>query len=210
MSRGRPFLVVGVTGGPGTGKSTVAQLLTEFKAVVVDADHIAHEMIQPKKLGWRKVLQLFGDEIANSDGTIHRKKLAARIFGDEAARRQLEAIVHPRVLRRINERLERLRKNKRVHVVVLDVPLLIEARMNTMVDALVVVTARPQVQRQRLRARGWSEEEMTQRMAAQWDLSAKAALADYVIDTSDGLAATTTQVGALWLKLLEHPRKRRG
>ena len=210
MGRSKPRLVIGVTGGPGTGKSTVAGMLGELKAVVLDADRLAHEAMQPKKLAWRHVLRAFGEGIANPDGTINRKKLAARVFGDEAARRQLEAIVHPRVIRGVNERLERLRKNKRVHLVVLDVPLLVEAGMNGMVDALVVVTARSAVQRARLQARGWSEEEIKRRIGAQMDLSAKAALADYVVDTSEGIEATRTQVRALWLKLAERKPKRRG
>jgi dephospho-CoA kinase len=210
MGRGKPMLVVGVTGGPGTGKSTVAGILEEWKAVVLDADHLAHEVMEPQKLAWRQTLQLFGDEIANADRTINRKKLAARIFRDDQARRQLEAIVHPRVVRRIQECLDRLEKNKRVHLVVLDVPLLIEAGMQGLVDALIVVTAKPAVQRQRLMARGWSEEEIARRIGAQMALSAKVALADYVIDTSQGLAATRTQLETLWQKLEQHKRKRRG
>ena len=210
MSRGKPMLVLGITGGPGTGKSTVAQMLDEFKAVVIDADQLAHEVIQPHKLAWRQVVQTFGDAVTNPDGSIHRKKLAARVFGDESARHQLEAIIHPRVMRRVNERLARLKKNARVRVVVLDVPLLLEAGMSDMVDVLVVVTAKTTVQRARLAARGWSEEEIARRISAQMELSAKAALADVVIDTSESLTSTRKQVGALWQTLAERKPKRRG
>ncbi len=193
------MLVIGVTGGVGTGKSTVASMLKRLGAVVLDADELAHQVMEPKRLAWRQIVKTFGQDVLNEDQTINRRQLAAVVFRDEAKRKQLESIVHPQVLRRINVDLRRLRRIRSVRVVVLDVPLLLEVGAQDLVDALVVVTAPPAVQRERLQAKyGWSEEEIQERITAQWEVSAKVALADVVIDNSDGVETTRTQVKRLW------------
>jgi len=204
------MIVIGLTGGIGTGKSTVARMFAEHGAVVIDADQIAHEVIEPKRLAWRKIIKTFGEEFLNEDQTINRKMLGRLVFRDAQARQQLETIVHPQVIRRVRQQLHRLGRDRRVKVVVLDVPLLVETSSQSLVDALVVVTAPPEVQRQRLRERGLSEQEVATRTAAQWDVTAKAALADYVVDNSDGLEQTWRQVKRLWSKLLETKHRRHG
>ena len=200
------MVVIGVTGGVGTGKSTVADLFHAFGAAVLDADAIAHELMEPTGLVWRKIVQAFGEEVLNRDGTINRARLASIVFSDRKRRRELEAIVHPQVLRRITQALRRLRSleaPRRVRAVVLDIPLLVETGTQRMVDVLVVVTAPPKIQRERLqRQHGWSDEEVSRRVAAQWGVSAKAALADYVVDNGDGRGATRTQVKRIWNRLL--------
>jgi dephospho-CoA kinase len=203
------MIVIGVTGGIGTGKSTVAGMFRQLGAVVLDADVIAHQVMEPKRLAWRRIVQAFGEEVVNDDETIDRRKLSEVVFQSTEARRRLERIVHPPVLREIRRRLHELRRSRRTWAVVLDVPLLIEAGAQALVDALVVVTAPPEIQRERLRVKhGWSDEELEARRTAQMELSAKVALADYVVDNADGVEATRTQVKRLWEQL--GPQDRRG
>ena len=199
------MIVIGVTGGLGTGKSTVARMFQRLGAAVLDADAIAHEAMAPRRLAWRQVVRAFGAAVLNPDQTVNRARLAQRVFRDEQARRRLERIIHPQVLRELRQRMGRLRRARRVRAVVLDVPLLIEAGGAGVVDALVVVTAPPEVQRRRLaRRHGWRAEETKRRILAQWDLAAKAALADDVVDNSDGVDATRTQVKRIWRRLVPH------
>ena len=197
------MVVIGLTGSVGTGKSTVAGMFHRLGAQVLDADAIAHQLLEPKRLGWRRVVRTFGESILNDDQTINRAALARIVFRNKARRRQLEAILHPQVLRRIKQELCLARHSGRVPAIVLDVPLLVEAGAQRLVDALIVVTAPAAAQRARLAQRhGWSEDEIEARIRAQWELSAKAALADYVIDNSDGVDATRTQVRRIWNQLV--------
>jgi dephospho-CoA kinase len=219
------MVVIGLTGGLGTGKTTVARMFERLGAVVLDADRLAHRAMEPKRLAWRQIVKTFGPDVLNEDETINRRWLADRVFQDEEARRQLEAIVHPRVLRYLADQIKRLahghdpsgplarertsrkRKSRPVKVVVLDVPLLLEANAQRLADVVVVVTAPPEVQRQRLLARGMSETEIERRIAAQWDVSAKVALADCVVDNSDGLEQTRRQVTQAWNRLQKARRR---
>ena len=205
------MIILGLTGGVGTGKSTVAKMFQDLKATVLDADRIAHDVMEPRKLAWRKILERFGEDLVHSedDVRINRKKLAARVFNDPEALRDLEEIIHPRVLREIGDRLHRLKRNRRIRVVVLDVPLLFETESQSMADKVVVVNALPEATRVRLQKRGMSQEDATRREAAQWDLSAKVALADFVIDNSGGLAQTRRQVRELWDQLVVNTRHKR-
>jgi len=202
------MVVVGLTGGLGTGKSTVAKMFGDLGAVVLDADRIAHEVMEPKKLAWRAIVKQFGEGILNEDQTINRRWLAAWVFRDPQQRRRLEEIVHPRVLHDIKQRLHRLSRNRRLRLAVLDVPLLIESGVPRLVDAVVVVTAPPEVQRRRLTARGMSEEEINARAAAQWELARKTAVADHVVDNADGLEQTRRQVKQLWNQLTAASKRR--
>lgn len=196
------MVVIGVTGGLGTGKSTVAGMFRQLGAVVLDADTIAHQVMEPKRLAWRQIVDTFGPGILNEDLTVNRQRLAAIVFHDEERRRRLEQIIHPRVLREFRAGVRRATRSRRAPAVVLDVPLLVEAGARHLVEALVVVTAPPDVQRERLRAQhGWSDADIGARMGAQWELSAKVALADYVVDNSDGVGATRTQVKRIWNQL---------
>ena len=219
------MIVIGLTGGLGTGKTTVAHMFERLRAVVLDADRLAHRAMEPKRLAWRNIVKAFGPDVLNEDDTINRRWLAERVFQDEGARRQLEAIVHPRVLRFLADQIKRLahghdpsgplarektskkRKSRRVKAVVLDVPLLLEANVQRLADAVVVVTAPPKVQRLRLLARGMSETDIERRVAAQWDVSAKVAMADFVVDNSDGLERTRRQVTQAWNRLKKARRR---
>ncbi len=204
------MMVIGVTGSVGTGKSTVARMLGKLGAVVIDADQVAHEVMEPNRPAWRAIVKAFGQGLLQADGTLNRRRLAGRVFRDANARRRLEAIVHPRVIRAVNARLRTLSRNPRVRVVVLDVPLLVEAGMRGLVDTLVVVTATSAVQRRRLRARGYSAREVARRANAQWTLSAKVGLADVVVNNSSGVDQTWRQVKRLWNQRQGTKRRHRG
>ena len=202
------MVVIGVTGGVGTGKSTVAKMFKELGAVVLDADAIAHQLMEPKRLCWRRVVDAFGEEVLNEDQSINRRRLAEIVFGDVQRRRDLEAIIHPQVLRQIKQRLHRLGRSRRVRAVVLDVPLLVEVDAQGMADALVVVTAPRDVQLERLAHRYGEPGEAQARIEAQMELSAKAALADVVVDNAGTLDATRTQVKRIWEQLVPSHKHR--
>ena len=203
------MVVIGVTGGVGTGKSTVAGMFHRLGAAALDADAIAHRLMEPKRLAWRRIVAAFGREVLNQDDTVNRRRLAAVVFQDQERRRRLEAILHPGVMRQIRRQLHRLRRLRRVKAVVLDIPLLVEVGAQGLVEVLVVVTAPPSVQRARVkRQHGWTDEEIDARNRAQLEPSAKAALADYVVDNADGVDATRTQVRRIW-QTLEPLRLRR-
>ena len=198
----KPMVVIGVTGAIGTGKSTVARMFNELGANVLDADAMAHEVMEPNRLAWREIVKTFGRDVLNADQTVNRKRLATLVFRDVQRRERLEAIVHPRVIKAIAQQVRRLARSRRTRAVVVDVPLLVEVGAQKLVDVLVVVTAPPDIQRTRLKDRqGWSDEEIRARIDAQWELSAKVALADYVVDNSDGVDATRTQVKRIWNQL---------
>ena len=193
------MVVIGVTGGVGTGKTTVAKIFAQLGASVLDADAIAHRLMEPKRLAWRRIVAAFGEGILNADQTINRRKLAAVVFTDPGKRRRLEQIVHPQVFRQMKRQLHVLRRRRGVPAAVLDIPLLVEAGAREMVDTLVVVTAPPEVQWRRVAKRfDNNQEEFNARTAAQIDLEAKAALADYVVDNANGVEHTRRQVKAIW------------
>jgi dephospho-CoA kinase len=193
--------VIGLTGGLGTGKTTVARMFRALGAAVIDADRLAHRALgrgQPAA-AWAK--QRLGAGALKPDGSVDRRALAAAVFADPATRRSLERLVHPQVLRDTRARIRLLRKSGRAKVVVLDVPLLFEAKMDRLADQTVVVFARPAIQRQRLLRDGWTAHDIAARTAAQWNLSAKVALADHVVDNSGRVEHTRGQVRRIWKRL---------
>lgn len=191
--------VVGLTGGMGSGKSTVARLLAELGAAVIDADEIAREVVEPGEPALDEIAQRFGHEVLRPDGALDRRALATVVFGDDEARADLEAITHPRIHTRIRERLE---GHAHGRVVVLDHPLLVETGQHRHVDAVVVVTAPLETRVERLAAgRDIAPEDARARIRAQSDDDARLAVADHVIDNSGDLRALEVQVEALWRKL---------
>ena len=201
------MIVIGVTGGVGTGKSTVAKMLGDLGARVLDADAIAHESMRPGMLAWRRIVETFGEAVVHPDRTINRQQLARIVFDDPEARRRLEAIVHPQVIKEVKRRLHAWQKHGRHLVVALDVPLLLEAGLDALVDVVVVVRADPAVQRARLAdGRGWSAAEIARRVNAQWSLAVKEERADAVVENSGRLSETRRQVTQLWKKRCVVPR----
>lgn len=198
------MIVIGVTGGVGTGKSTVARIFKQKGAVVIDADRIAHELMEPGTPVYRRIRRLFGDEVIGPRGRMDRKKLGARVFHNPRQMRQLTGILHPAVRRKIQEEFRRLRRRKPDSVVVLDIPLLVEAGSAYRTDALVVVSAPAAVAAGRLRRRsGWSPEEIRRRGSFQMPLRQKEKQADFVVNNSGGLSSTRRQVLRIWKRIVK-------
>jgi dephospho-CoA kinase len=190
-------LLVGLTGGIGSGKSTVARLLEKRGAVVFDADLLAREAVEPGTPGHAAVIERFGADVLAPGGELDREALASIVFADPAARRDLEQIVHPEVRRLFAEGSEAYRDTDRV--VVFSAPLLVETGMHTAFEVLVVVSATVATQIERLmRQRGMSEPSIRARIDAQAPLEDKAAAADILVDNEGSLDELESQVEQLW------------
>jgi len=193
------MIIIGLTGGVGTGKSTVADIFKQLGAVVMDADGIAHELMRKGTPVWRAVRRAFGAGISSPTGQIDRKRLGALVFNDPRKLARLCQIVHPAVRRRFRELTRAIGRTKRGATVVWDIPLLIEAGPIYKVDALVVVSAPFQVAARRLRDRsGWSSTEVKKRQSFQMPLKKKERLADFVVYNNGSLTATRRQVVHIW------------
>jgi dephospho-CoA kinase len=190
-------LLVGLTGGIGSGKSTVARLLEKLGAVVFDADLLAREAVEPGTPGHAAVIERFGADVLAPGGELDREALASIVFADPAARRDLEQIVHPEVRRLFAEGSDAYRDSDRV--VVFSAPLLVETGMHTAFEVLVVVSATIATQIERLmRQRGMSEPSIRARIDAQAPLEDKAAAADFLVDNEGSLDELESQVEQLW------------
>jgi len=194
-------IVIGLSGGIASGKSTVARLLEANGAEVIDADRIGHEVLGPSGAAREPVLARFGPAVADPDGGIDRTKLGAIVFADPVARRDLEAISHPAIYAEIQQRLSEARPAGTI--VVIDAPLLVETGRGQTVGmvALVVVAATPAQQLERAVARGTPAERATAVIAAQATLSEKMAAADYIIDNRGSLDQLSAGVETLWADL---------
>ncbi|MCI1279794.1 MAG: dephospho-CoA kinase [Nitrospira sp.] len=177
------MILVGLTGGIATGKSTVANMFERCGAVVIDADALAHQVVEPGKPAWRAIIETFGKAVLNPDRTLNRQALGAVVFRSRTKLRRLEQIIHPRVARE-QARLTRqaARKDPKA-VVIYDVPLLYEAGIDKRVDRVIVVTADRETQIARLKKRnGFTRTEALRRIRSQMPLKEKAAAADYLLD----------------------------
>ena len=191
------MLLVGLTGGIGSGKSTVASMLEARGAVVFDADEFARRAIDPGTPGHSLVVEAFGPDLLDEDGAVNREALAATVFRDPEARRRLERIVHPEVARLFGASLEPYRDTDRV--VVYSVPLLVEAGLRSAFDVVVVVTASEEGRVARLAVdRGMSEESARARIRAQVSDEERLEAADHVLKNDGTLGELERQVDALW------------
>jgi dephospho-CoA kinase len=190
--------LIGLTGNIGTGKSTVAAMLAELGAEVIDADRVAHEVMQAGTLAHRRIVEAFGLEVLDPDGEIDRARLGAIVFADPAALMRLEALVHPATLEAISRRVAATSAD----VVVVEAIKLIESGIADGCDSVWVTTCRPEQQVHRIvGGRGLSRAQAEQRVRAQPPQEEKIARADVVIDTAGSLSRTRAQVQAAWERL---------
>lgn len=188
------MLRIGLTGGLGTGKSTVARMFAECGWPVIDADAVVHQLLGAGTPTTTEVVATFGAEAQAADGSIDRARLGAIVFADAAKRMQLEAIVHP-VVRAEMERQAAALAKKKAKVCLLDIPLLFESGYDWQLDAIIVVACDPITQLARCRAKfGWTDEEARRRIATQLPLTEKIKHATCVIENSGPLDATRDQV----------------
>ena len=199
------MLLVGLTGGIGSGKSTVARLLDRHGAVVIDADQLAREAVASGTEGFRRVVETFGPEVVRPDGDLDRTALATIVFEDPQRKAALEAIVHPEVARLFAERLEPYRDSDEVVVYV--TPLLVERGLSSAFDVVVVVTASPHLRVSRVASdRGLHPDDVRRRMAAQTTDERRAEVADVLLDNDGTLAELGAQVDRLWPELVARAR----
>jgi dephospho-CoA kinase len=206
--------LVALTGGIASGKSTIARRLAAHGAAVVDADQVVRDVQQPGSPVLEEIAVEFGDDVLRTDGSLDRAKLAARVFGDPEAVARLNAIVHPAVRAESQRRFDEAFVSDPAAVVVYDVPLLAEARLDDPWDLIVVAHAPAEVRRHRLmELRGLSESEATARIASQVSDDDRLRLADVVLETAGELGDTMAQADRLWDELprrIEDRRARRG
>jgi dephospho-CoA kinase len=193
------MLKVGLTGGIGTGKSEVARRLAGYGALLIDADQIARQVVEPGTAGLAQVVGVFGTGVLADNGTLDRQQLGEIVFSDPELRAKLNAIVHPLVGTRIRELEQEADPGA---IVVEDIPLIAENDMAGFFDLIVVVDVPPQAQEDRLaRGRGMTQEQAAARMAAQATREQRLAIADIVLDNSGSLAELDREVGDLWAEL---------
>ncbi|KFM98788.1 dephospho-CoA kinase [Bacillus clarus] len=187
-------IVIGLTGGIASGKSTVSQMFCELNIPVIDADIIAREVVEQGKSAYNKIVEVFGKEVLKEDGELDRPKLGSIVFHNEEKRLQLNQIVHPAVREEMNAQKDMYLKEG-MQAVVLDIPLLFESKLTNLVDRVLVVAVTPSVQLERLMKRnGFSEEEAKARIHSQMPLGEKVTLADKVIYNDGTIAEAKTQL----------------
>jgi dephospho-CoA kinase len=195
------MLRLGLTGGIASGKSAVAAMLRELGFAVLDADSLAHRLIEPGQPAYNDILQEFGPAMVAPDGHVDRAKLSAIVFVDRARLDRLNAIVHPRVAEVVFRQFEEWQRNGTRDAAFVEAALLIESGIHKKLDGLVVAWCKPEQQLERLVARGLSEAEARRRVAAQLPVEQKLRLATEKIDCSGSLEETHRQVEALATKL---------
>ena len=199
------MVVIGLTGGFGSGKSTVAGMLRDLGARVIDADKVAHQLYQPGTPAFDEVVRAFGREIVGEKGEIDRKKLGQKVFGNPQALKRLNAILHPRIARRIEEVLAGWR-GEGVKAAVVEAALLLEASWAPLVDQVWVTVASEGKVKERLRAsKDLSEAEVEARLAAQMPVGEKTKGADVVISTDGTLDQVREEVERQWRRLVREP-----
>ena len=201
------MLRLGLTGGIASGKTAVAAMLREMGFAVLDADSLAHKLIEPGQPAYDEVVRAFGTSILDTGDRIDRAKLAAIVFDDSAQLVRLNALLHPRVETVIHQQLAEWSRNGTRDAAFVEAALLVEAGYHKNLDGLVVTWCRPEQQLERLRARGFSDQDARRRMAAQLPVAEKLRFATEKIDCSGSLEDTRTQVAALAAKLRRPSKK---
>jgi dephospho-CoA kinase len=195
------MLIIGLTGGIGTGKSTVAQVLEEQGVPVLSADLVGHEVYQPGRPAFHELVNAFGSEIVAEDGTIDRKKLGGKVFADPKELARLNAIVHPRMKGMMREKMQELQRAGE-RVAVIEAAILFEAKWDDLADEVWVTVAPPEVAARRVAERsGLAQEQVMERIRAQMSNEERSRRATVIIDTSGDMESTRRQALENWQAL---------
>jgi len=185
------MLIVGLTGGVASGKTAVSKVLKEEGAYIIDADQIARELVQPHTPAWNELIRAFGQEILQEDGSIHRKRLADKVFAEPEQRKLLNQILHPRIKEEMDRRAKAIGEKDPEAIVVIDAPLLVELGEHREMDKLIVVTTTQMQQVERLKDRdGTGPDEALRIVSSQMPMEEKLRFADYVIQNEGPLEET--------------------
>jgi len=195
---------VGLTGGIGAGKSTVADLFSQKGAVVIRSDELARQVIEPQTPGFQQVIDRFGEDFVNYEGYIDRAKLAQTVFQDDAALKDLENIVHPLVRSKTNQIID---QHTSETIIVNEIPLLLEKKMESLFDFLVIVISSEKNRLERLSQRGLTTEQATARMSKQVSDDERKAAADFLIVNDGNLDQLEADVEKIWQTLQERSFK---
>jgi dephospho-CoA kinase len=203
------MLNVGLTGGIASGKSTVAEMFVKNGAHLIDFDGLAHEVQEPGKPAWKKIVNHFGERILQPDKKIDRVKLGNIVFADKEKLIELNNIVHPLVYQEWHSRLEKICKKEKHAIVLSDIPLLFEGNMQQLFDLTILVLVAPEEQISRLIMRnGVIKEEAEKRLKSQMPISEKIELANIVIDNEGSISETEKRVGQVWKELLKKEKQK--
>jgi len=204
------MLIVGLTGGVASGKTAASQVLKEEGAYIIDADQIARELVQPQKPAWNELIRAFGKEILQEDGSIHRKKLAEKVFADPKQRKRLNQILHPRIKEEMGRRTKEIGQKDPEAIVVIDAPLLVELGDHYEMDKLIVVTSTQTQQIERLKERdGIGPEAALKILSSQMSLGEKVKLADFIIGNEGSLEETKKRAREVFKELKKVMRKKK-
>ena len=205
------MLVVALTGGIATGKSIVAKTLQNLGCYLHHADQIAHQIMEPEKPAWKKIVSHFGEEILNPDKTVNRKKLGTFVFNNEKERNFLNQLIHPLVLEEKKKIIDKLRKDGRYKIFVSEAALTIESGYREFFDKIIVVYCSEEIQIKRLMERDNISREVAQRkIGSQMSSEEKLKYADYIIDSSDTIQSTVKQTEKVFSNLMLDYRKKYG
>ncbi|MHC4092070.1 MAG: dephospho-CoA kinase [Planctomycetota bacterium] len=201
MAQGRGKIIIGLAGGIGAGKSTIARILRDNGAAVIDSDQLSHqELDEPEVIetlvGW------FGERLRGPDGKIHRALLSEVVFDDARERALVEGLLHPRVARRRRELIVMHDRDPEVRAIVIDSPLLFETGLHELCDVVLFVEASAENRRRRVAARGWSDRELSRREKLQKPLDTKKSRADHILANNSGLDDLRADAEVLFCKLL--------
>jgi len=192
-------MIIGLTGGIASGKSTIANLLVERGALLVDADQVAREVVLPGEPALEAIASTFGQAVLGTDGSLNRKALGEIVFRDKESLAKLEAITHPAIRTRMQQTIHTYAEQFPERLVVADVPLLYETKQEHLYEGILVVYVPAEVQKKRLMERNnFPEEEASRRVALQMDIEQKRLKADWVIDNSGSLEETKRQLDEFW------------
>jgi dephospho-CoA kinase len=207
------MITIGLTGGIASGKTLVGKMFEKLGAYFIDADSIAREVVFPLSEGWQRVVQHFGQQILSKSNEIDRKKLGDIVFSDHTLREKLNDILHPFIIKRINERIREIGEKDSAAIIVVEVPLLIECDLQNDFDKIIVVWATHEAQIQRLKERnGLPGKDAQKRVRAQISLNEKRNFADYIIENVENdktAQGTATLVKKVYLSLKRNQEQKR-